>query len=395
MSTMGKILSAPWALALLVAFPSSGIVHKYTGTLALLAYLLGVIATFSLLKNYGLPCSAWFRKNFKIAAAGAFLAATACFAVLYPIENSKGPGKSSDRDQGLNISATRLLHGEYPYYENEPTAGPLSVLPGSILLATPFVAVGNSAFQNLFWLSALVALASWLFADRLVALALIAISLALTPSGIHEYISGGDLMSNGIFVAVFSILALRAWALPCQGNSWRWLSLLLMGLALASRPNFLFILPPFAALLWRETSLPKALIASTTVFLAFLAITLPFYLIQPDGFTPLVARAKIAIHGMPWASAAVVGITAGVTIAASLSLLLRKNHHATTAFAQHCAIVILAPMIAMIILQSISSGSPDFAFMRDRFGLMYLPFALIGWRLNLVDGKATPPHHAA
>jgi hypothetical protein len=395
MSRLKNLSEQPWVLGLLVAFPSSGIVHKYTGTFGLLGYLLGVIVIFSVLKKFGLPFSKWWRKNFKFTAAAVFLAFAACFAVVYPIENSKGPGKSSDRDQGLNISAGKLMHGENPYYEDEPDAGPLSVLPGSIILASPFVAAGNSAYQNLFWLAAFVVFAAFLFRDRMLALTLIAVSLALSPSAMHEFISGGDLMSNGIYVAVFSILALRAWTSENPKNAWRWVSLILFGMALASRPNFLFILPLFGALLWRETSFGKAITASSSVFLAFCALTLPFYFSDPDGFTPLVARAKIEIPGIPWASVAVIIITAALTIASSFALLLRRNDNPTVAFARKCALVILAPMIAMVILRSISSGGLDFEFMRDRFGLMYLPFALIGWRMNFVDGTGKCQSHAA
>lgn len=395
MSRLNKLAQQPWVLGLLVAFPSSGLVHKYTGTFGLLGYLLAVIVIFYLLEKFGLPFSKWWRENFKFTAAGAFIAFAACFAVVYPIENSKGPGKSSDRDQGLNISAGNLINGEYPYYEDEPDAGPLSVLPGSIILASPFVAAGNSAYQNLFWLAAFVVFAAFLFDDRMLALTLIAVSLALSPSAMHEFISGGDLMSNGIYVAVFSIFALRAWTSENPKNIWRWAALILFGMALASRPNFLFILPLFGALLWRETSFGKAITASSTVFLTFCAVTLPFYFTNPNGFTPLIARAKIEIPGIPWASVAVVIITATLTIASSFSLLLRKNDNPTASFARQCALVILAPMFAMVILRSISSGGLDFEFMRDRFGLMYLPFALIGWKINFVDGTGNSQSHAA
>jgi len=380
---------------MLIAFPSSGVVHKYTGTAGLLAYLLGVVAIIVLLQRFGLPFAKWWRKHSALTAIAAFIAFAACFAIIYPMENFKGPGKSSDRDQGLNIAAGRLMHGENPYYRDQPDAGPLSVLPGSIIIASPFVAAGNSAFQNLFWLTAFVVFTAFLFNDRMIALILITMSLALSPSAMHEFISGGDLMTNAIFVAIFSILALRAWTSEPKHRGWRWVVLLLMGLALASRPNFLFILPLFGALLWRETTFGKAITASSVALLAFCLVTLPFYLSDPDGFTPLVARAKIEIPGMPWASVAVIAMTAILTIASSLALLLRKNDNPTTAFARQCALVILAPMLGMVVLQSISSGLPDFGFMVDRFGLMYLPFAWLGWKLNLVDGSGNSQIDAA
>jgi len=37
-------------------------------------------------------------------------------------------------------------------------------------------------------------------------------------------------------------------------------------------------------------------------------------------------------------------------------------------------------------------GAPDFGFLRDRFGLMYIPFALLGWGGSWLRkaGTATP-----
>lgn len=366
-------------LALLIAFTSCGVVQKYLGLPGVAAFCAGCVVVVLLFARFHGKIPAWFSTHLRILRI-AFLAFLAiCFTIVYPIEDSRGVGKSSDRDQGLNLASSLLMAGEYPYYANDDFAGPLSVLPGSIVLATPFVAIGNSAFQNLFWIAAALLFLSWHFKNKLAGLILMGAYLALSPAAMHEFISGGDLLSNGIFVAIFSMLAVRTWGE--NSSDWKWLLLtaVLMGVGLASRPNFFFILPLFGAAIWSKAGLPRAILASGAVFVVIVAITLPFYLANSEGFTPLIARAKIAISGMPWAGNLVIAGTLLTTAICALILLLRPTANPQTAFARAAALVILAPMLLMVILQSIASGTPNFQFMSDRFGLMYVPFALLGY----------------
>ena len=74
------------------------------------------------------------------------------FGVIYPIAN-RGVSGGSDRDEALNIAAAALWRGENPYYQRTYLGNVVSPLPGAILLAEPFVAIGNSAYGNLFWLA--------------------------------------------------------------------------------------------------------------------------------------------------------------------------------------------------------------------------------------------------
>ena len=298
------------------------------------------------------------------------------FAIVYPIENRGGLGKSSDRDDGLNLAVTRLADGQTPYYGSNKKAGPLSVLPGGIALAAPFVALGNSAYQNLFWLAAFLFGACWMLKDRALALVLLTVPLAVSPAALYEFISGGDMLANGIYVALFFLLAIKLWSDPDRGVAVKWLACVVLGVGLASRPNFLLLTPLFGAVLWRAAGWRQALAAVAVVGLVAAAITLPFYLHDPAGFTPLLA---VIDEVMPWASKAMIGMTALLGLVGAWCLLKSTTGEVTEGFFRWCTLVTLCPMVCAVGLFSLTSGHLDFGFMRDRFGLMYVFFALLGW----------------
>lgn len=386
-----SLLAPALATALAIAFSSSGLVQKYFGLVGLLGYLFVLIV--------GIVFFFRFQENFlrlfsgkAVLLGGAFLAILiGLFATLYPIENGRGIGKSSDRDQGLNIASGLLMKGDYPYYPKDDFAGPLSVLPGSIIFATPFVALGNSAYQNIFWLAILMLFCAWHLRDPLLGSVLTAACVFLSPSALHEFISGGDLLTNGIFVAVLSMWALGGWMVKSPRP---WVlagSTILLGCALASRPNFLFLLPVFCTLIWSRQGFPRAAFAGALVFGVTCLATLPFYFANPEGFTPLIARAKISIVGIPWASQAVIGLTLFTSLSAAFTTLIRPSAKPLQSFAIWGAVIILCPMIAMILLAGWAAGNPDFGFMNDRFGVMYLPFLLIAAGSFLRKPVATQP----
>ncbi len=391
MATLTEIPIAPPAtgesarswlvLALLLAFPSAGFVQKYAGLVGLVTYGIAVVTVVFFIRKFSNCCGPWCRHHFRTLRAVILAGLAIIFAVGYPIEDRRGPGKSSDRDQGLNLAVSRLAQEETPYYPAGREAGPLSVLPGSILLAAPFVALGNSAYQNWFWLAVFLCCAVWMFKDAALALCLLAIPLALSPAAQYEYISGGDLIANGIFVAVFSLLALNRWSSPNAPEWSRWLSCVLLGVALASRANFLLLAPLFGAVVWRIAGFRKALAAATLVGLTAAAITLPFYLNEPAGFTPLMSQQKLAgvDHALPWASRAMIGATLMAAILCAWRLLANRSDEPMTAFFRGCTLVTLTPMLCVVLVSSAINGHPDFSFMTDRFGLLYVFFALLGW----------------
>ena len=368
-------------LGLLLAFSSSGIVQKFLGLAGVAGYVAGVVLVLVLVRRFGGRVAPWVRRHFGWLSGVSLAVLALCFAVGYPIENGRGPGKSSDREDALNLAVTRMEEGQSPYYPSSKIAGPLSVLPGAIVLSAPFVAVGNSAYQNFFWLAAFLGAVWWNFRDRALALVMLTVPLALSPAAIYEFVSGGDMLANGIYVAVIFLLALRAWS-NSQACRWsRWAACVLLGLGLASRPNFLLLLPLFGAVLWRTVGLRQAVAAAGLVVVVSATITLPLYLHDPAGFTPLLARNKLAIIDdvLPWASNAILGMTALLGILGAWSLVRTTGSDLNRWFFRWCALVTLCPMVCAVGLFSWGSGRVDFDFMRDRFGLMYVFFALLGW----------------
>lgn len=369
-------------LALLIAFPSTGFVQKHAGLAGVAAYVTGVAAALLLIKRMGGRAAPWLGKYFGRLTVLAMAGLVVGFAVLHPLEDGRGgSGKSSDRDEGLNLAVTRMAQGLTPYYPQNPDAGPLSVLPGAAVLAAPFVALGDSSYQNIFWLGAFLFAARHVFKDKALALILAFVPLALSPAAQFEFISGGDLIANGIYMALFLLLATAAWSAPDAAWPRRWLVCLLLGVAMASRPNFFLLTPLLAAVLYRRAGFPKAATATTLVMVAAIGITLPFYLHDPQGFTPLLARQKLAVidEALPWASKAMIGMTALTGILGGVALLRHRSSGLDQAFFRWCAWVTLCPMVCAVVSFSVIHQHLDFSFNRDRYGLMYVFFALLGW----------------
>ena len=70
--------------------------------------------------------------------------------------------------------------------------------------------------------------------------------------------------------------------------------------------------------------------------------------------------------------------------------LQRPQTETDTIFLRGCTVVTLCPVVAMVALTSLASGAPDFSFLRDRFGLMFVFFALLGWGGCLLRPAAQP-----
>lgn len=376
-------------LGLLVAFPSTGVIQKYTGLVGVVFYVLAVLG-FIFFSRYILQRFApWMRLHFRVISIFAIAGLAVGFMVLHPIEDGRGPGKSSDRDEGLEIAVTRMARGETPYYPSNKIAGPLSVMPGSMLLAAPFVVIGTSGWQNVFWLAALLFAASSFFKDSAAGIWLLVVPLTVSVAAQYEFISGGDLIANGIFVALFFLLAMNSWKIS-EAASWqRWLACVLVGISLASRANFLLLMPLFVAAIWRLGGLKNAVVAGVIAGLTAISITLPFYLHDPAAFAPLGTSSKLKYWDqvLPWASKSIIAMTILASLLGSLWLLASKNQTTTRNFFRCCTIVTLTPMIAAILISSWVNEHADFGIMKDRFGLMYVCFAILGWGNGLRESR--------
>ncbi len=209
-----RLGSPTWALvglAFFLALPSTGLVEKYLGTPLVPVYVLGVLAV--LFIGYR-PALIWFLTHVSSTRAVWLLVAITAglviaFAVVYPIADSGFFGGGADRDDALNLAASELLHGRYPYSEETYLSNPISPLPGAVLLAAPFVLLGNAAYQVFFWLPFfLIVMARW-FGSAVVVLALLLTILLLSPVVLRGIVTGSDLLSNSIYVLLFAFLTVR------------------------------------------------------------------------------------------------------------------------------------------------------------------------------------------
>ncbi|URR36749.1 hypothetical protein NBE99_06345 [Thermosynechococcus sp. HN-54] len=163
------------------------------------------------------------------------------FWILYPLETSGFLGRGSDRDEALNIAFWEFIQGRYPYFATTHLGGKITPLLGSILIASPFILLGNSAYRNLFWLGIFLLLKSIYLESFVSAILMFMFLSILSPAFQYEYISGGDLIANSIYVLV--VIFLQTKALFSNSMIAKIATSLFTGIALASRSNFLTLLP--------------------------------------------------------------------------------------------------------------------------------------------------------
>jgi hypothetical protein len=143
----------------------------------------------------------------------------------------------------------------------------------------------------------------------------------------------------------------------------------LLGVGLASRAQFILLLPLiFSALGRRVGWRPAAGLLAVSIG-ALAAVTLPFLLYDPAGFTPLGTYREIGIF-----DAVLPGAGVGIALAtalAGLALAWQDNGHLAV-FLRNCTAVLALPVVCGVVLMSIGLGRIDFSF--AAFGVMFLFF---------------------
>lgn len=280
-----SLVEGGFALACFVG--SAATIQKYGGAASTLVYLFVLLGAVPLLLRVGVAHSSRLGKSTVfIAAAASLLILAVLFFVLYPHANTHTPGAGSDRDDAADMGAHALLRGQWPYYGRTYLGGTVSQLPGLLMLAVPFVAIGHSAYAAFFWLPVLFVLLWKFSADEKVSLMLTWLALLASPVLVREVVTGGDLIANT--VSVMLAMSLVAFALK-RGYRWRLvLAGLFLGFALSSRLNFLFVLVPLAALAWKRYGFKDAFAFLVPSGIGFAAVTLPFWIGRAT-FPPLTS----------------------------------------------------------------------------------------------------------
>lgn len=380
--------------ATFVLFPSLGIVQKYFRTRGALIYVaIGLLLLLAALRRtarvHSLIDALDRRWAWRLAAV-LFLVLVVAFAVLYPLSNSGErswiatsgiAGGGSDRDESLNLGVTELLHGRYPYYAVTQLGNPVSQMPGSLMLAVPFVLLGNAALQNLAWCAVYFFVSVRLIGDVRQALALAVLLLAASPIVFQDLVTGGDLVTNSVMVLGAMMLVLNQ-----DGGSWMTGQSLfasaLLGVALSSRLSFLLLVPLLAERLVRRVGVRQAAGSLLVAGLAFVAITLPFYLYDPSGFAPLSIQNKFARFG-DYVPERVVLLPA-LCLAFSTAVALWPGPRDTADWLVKGALVLLMPAVLLVALVSIRSGG-----LLLRYSAYGIPAALVG-ALGIAMSVAQP-----
>jgi len=323
--------AAVW-LALVV--PSLYIVHKYGGTGGAAAYAALAAGAVAAAPHLPVPRS----RRVRLAVAVVTIAVVVIvFAVVYPVVNVHAPALGSDDDDAYNAGARALIGGRSPYSETTYLGNVLHQLPGAFVLAAPFVIAGTSALQNLFWLPAFF-LAVRKETDDAAALRLSWLILAMSPTVVHQVVTGTGHAANTIYVALGLWWLTRTRHTNIAGALW--------GVALASRANFLLLLPLAFGWVWQHRG-PRSAVATMALACSTIAaLVVPFYLNDPAHFGPLEAANRLLRFDAVFPHA---GIAVGTLMAGAAIVLSCIRMDRATLFTR-CAVVQALPVIAGVLL---------------------------------------------
>ena len=330
---------ALWFWAAL-AIPSWAVVAKYTGVTGVVVYSLCVAAALLVLPEIFLKIP---RRSVAALSVMTLLAVAVAFALVYPRVNVQTEGAGSDDDDAHNVGVAALLAGESPYSRRTYLGNALHQLPGSYVLAAPFVALGTSALQNLVCLPVLFALVARRTRDSRSALVLSWLVLLLSPGVWHQVVTGSSYSWDAIWVV------LGIWWIWRQPGSA--IASIFCGVAMCSRPNFLLLLAPVYGALSRTNGRAVALRSVVLAAFTAIALALPFYLVSQE-FGPLEAFATLDqfSEAVPAAGVAILVLTAIVAVGLS-----RVAVDLDGLFLQ-CAAVQAVPVVAVMLLSAALDG---------------------------------------
>ena len=356
-----------------LALPSLFIVQKFLGSAGAVAYASGIALLVAASARTPAPRT---RRAELVLALALVATLVIVFAAFYQRVNVHLPMQGSDDDDAYNLGARALLHGRSPYLERTYLGNVLHQFAGAFLLAMPFVLLGTSALQNLFWIPAFFVVARSETRDgRAVHLA--ALTLLASPVVLHQVATGTGHIANTIYVAI------GLWCL-CRADRHQVIASIAWGVTLASRANFLFLVPFAFEWIRRRKGLSEAIRSSALTLTTVAALTLPFYLASPGNFGPLEAADRLTRFDerLPYASAVV---TAGMGMAA---LWLASRVTTLADLFKYCAVVQAIPVLAGTALGFVQWHVVDLAY------LSYLNFAawfaLMGWLLADRQGVPEP-----
>jgi len=359
---------ATLSLWLALVFPPSFIVDKYLGWEGVAAYWIMAAVVLAWKPRLSDRLS---NRHLYWFAVVTFLVVVMVFLAVYPIANTHAAGKGSDDDDALNLGVTAMFTGHFPYSQTTYLGNVLHQLPGAFVLAAPFVLLGTSALQNLFWLPMFFLAVRKETEDSRTTLLLAWLVLILSPTVVYEVVTGTGYLSNTIYVLLGLWWLVRTKHRDIAAVAW--------GVALASRANF-FVLIPLAFGWFRQhagcrTAARAALLTCFTIA----CLTLPFYVHDPLHFAPLDAANRLLRFDelLPHLGATLMVLTAAIAISLSFTPM------DAGALFRNCALVLAFPVVTGIVLSSLQERQLNLWY--ARYGTFFAWFALMA----LVAGAST------
>jgi len=374
-------------LALMIAFiliASLDSVYKYTGIAGLAGYFILAPAFLYV----------YFRRIFPILLERVPVrqaSVAACMLVLvlgilafylYGLANSGQIGPGSDGDDAIIIGATELLAGRFPFYPLTYLGNPIAPMPGAVLFAVPFVLAGIYPLQSVFWLTVFFVTIGLTTGSLQRTLFMALPVLAVSPTIFQNISSGADHIANSVYILLFSLLLIRA----VHKTKTRWweytIPAVLLGVGLSSRSNFAFIVPMLFILFWRVKGIGAASGICSIIGIAGLSVTLPFWLYDPQGFTPLIVQTGKMQQFDGIVPHAGIVLTV-VAIALSLLLTRRRNSELPAVFYQNLAFVQVFILVFTSTLFSLWIGEFNLYFGHVGYGLFVMFFGLFAQWIRL------------
>lgn len=364
-------------IAGLIIFCSVGTVFKYFGFPGAILYSLTVPALVFYSRRFPIKIS------FRILLIFLFLLGV-IFMLVYPSMQSGDPERGSDRDEDLNISVQALFSGEPLSGVTTYLGNPVVSLPGAVLLASPFVLLlGNSAYQNFFWLMAYFWVFAGFFSDKKRWYAACAALLILNPEVLRELMTGGSFLANSIYIVLAVILFYRSMKsgilLGCLGSS------LFLALALCSRLHFALVFPVLALYSYRTAGFKRsALWLGVTLFFYVLCMSFN-YRNEPDLLFTTLQTGDLLTGWWSWESSSLLA----VIFITSLSLLWRAGLHRQNSpkhLLYASAFVLLFPVLLVVLPRGLSGYEATWKFFG--YGLSFLFFAYPAFCIDVLNDDA-------
>lgn len=207
-----------------------------------------------------------------------FLVLTTTFVVMYPISLKAPLSRRSDREDALRIELSAIHNHQYPYDTRTFLGNLPTPLPGALVLAEPFFALGHIAWQNLLWLALFFVFTMRFFRYRATALFFLLVFLLFAPANLADFTSGGDYLTNFFYLAIAVVLFARSLGRPFYTCI---LAALFLGITLSSRIIYGVVLIPLLALTIQRISRFRTTVLFGIVILASCVVTLPIFAPHP------------------------------------------------------------------------------------------------------------------